>query len=159
MNRFYELKNLAIGKPTVQSSTYHQAVSWSTGYDLVSSYANDGDERCRESGRYRLSSTKNFANSYWRVDLQRSAVVLNVTIKNRDDANGAWISPFDVRVGYNATNGGRSNPICVAGAVFSSNGEVKNFTCPETEGRYVSIHLSRAQYLQLCEVQVYGIYL
>ena len=150
VNRFFELKNVAVGKPTDQSTT--------NGF-LRSSYANDGNTKCRDRGFYRLSSTSLDSNTYWRIDLQRSAVVLNVTVKNRDDKHGNLINPFDIRVGYTKANGGLSNPICVSGARLSSTGEMKNFTCPETEGRYVSIHISRRGYLQLCEVEVYGIYI
>ena len=134
-------------------------MSWTSGYYLSSNYANDGEERRTASGRYRLCSTRNFVNPYWRVDLQRPAVVINVTIKNRDDANRAWVSPFDIRVGNTVANDSLSNPICVSDTRLSSTGEMKNFTCPEIEGQYFSIHLTRAQYLQLCEVHVYGIYL
>ena len=150
MNRFFELKNVAVGKPAEQSTTIHH---------FQSSYANDGNKKCREHRSYRLSSTNLDSNTYWRIDLQRSAVVLNVTVKNRDDSHGDRINPFDIRVGYTTANGGLSNPVCVSGARLSSTGEMKNFTCPETEGRYVSIHISRREYLQLCEVEVYGIYI
>ena len=150
MNRFFELTNVAVGKPTDQSTTSHP---------YHSRYASDGNKNCMEHGSFILSSTLLDSNTYWRVDLQHSAVIFKVAIKNRDDGHGGMINPFDIRVGYTTTNGGLSNPICVSGATLSSTGEMKNFTCPETEGRYVSIHISRRQYLQLCEAEVYGIYL
>ena len=148
VNRFYELRNIAVGKATDQSSTL-----------LRSSYANNGNINCREQGFLRWSSTFYDLNPYWTVDLNRIAVVLYVTVTNRNDGQGWRINPLDIRVGNTTANGGLSNSVCVSGATLSSTGETKNFTCPETEGRYVSIHLSRKQYLQLCEVEVYGIYL
>ena len=144
MNRFYELRNIAVEKPTHASSTRS---------NHLSNLANDGNANC-----WKFFSTHKRWNSFWRVDLQRSAVVLNVTVSNRDDSNGKRINPFYIHVGDTTTNGGRDNPICVAGATLQQ-GEMKNFTCPETVGQYVSIHLYRLEYLELCEVEVYGIYL
>ena len=143
MNRFYELRNIAVGKVTDQSSTYGS---------FFSSYANDGIENSLSVTRYDL-------NPYWRVDLNRTAVVLYVIVSNRGDGVARWINPFDIRVGHTTINGGVSNPLCVAGATLPPKGGIKNFTCPETEGRYASIHLPRKQYLRLFEVEVYGIYL
>ena len=157
MNRFYEMRNLAVNKPTTQSNTYKGP--WSGWRDLSSSFANDGERRCKISGNRIFTSTVNKDNPFWRVDLEQSAVVLNVAVQNNDEGYGKAINPFDIRVGYTETNGGISNPLCVAGATLPDEGGMKNFTCPETEGRYVSIHLSRKQNLQLCEVEVYGIYL
>ena len=159
MHRFYELRNIAVQKPTSQSSTANG--QWTYNMALSPSYANDGDKRCRNSNSnapYIFSCTNKEENPFWRVDLEHSAVVLNVTVKNDDKWGGAFINPFDIRVGYTETNGGISNPFCVADAKLPANGET-NFTCPETEGRYVSIHLPRKQHLVLCEVEVYGIYL
>ena len=150
VNRFYELRNIAVGKATEQSSTLTF---------FRSSYANNGNINCIEQGKLRWSSTNHDLNPYWEVDLNRIAVVLYVTVTNRNDGEGWRINPFDIRVGNTTANGGLNNSICVSGATLSRTGEMKNFTCPETEGRYVSIHLSRKQYLQLCEVEVYGIYL
>ena len=163
MNRFYELRNIALGKVASQSTTYiRKWWEWIfyQSHQCSPQYGNDGDFQCRSSSyRSSYSSTTYEANPYWKVDLQSSAVVLIVSIKNRDDNNGYLINPFDIRVGNTAANGGRNNPICVQGARITQAGVRKNFTCPETEGRYVSIHLARTQYLQLCEVEVYGIYL
>ena len=156
MNRFYELKNIAFNKPTEQFSTCEGP--WTGWRPLSSSYANDGDKRCKDSGTRIHTCTPRNVNTFWKVDLEHTAVVLNVTVKN-DDENGNKINPFDIRVGNMDTNGGRNNPLCVAGATLPDEGGMKNFTCPETEGRYVSIHLSRNENLILCEVEVYGIYL
>ena len=160
VNRFYELRNIAIGKATFQSSVYYHHIFLLGNYYYASNFANDGDVKCLTFfNQVKFASTLRQANPYWRVDLESSAVVLNVSVKNRDDKNGNLISPFDIRVGNTVTNGYRDNPLCVTGATLKGSGEMKNFTCPENEGRYVSIHLTRTQYLQLCEVEVYGIYL
>ena len=157
MNRFYELKNIAVNKPTEQLTT--AKASWTGGKALSSSYANDGDKRCKDSIGTRIhASTSSVVNPFWKVDLKHTAVVLNVTVQNTNDVYGIRINPFDIRVGNMDTNGGISNPLCVAGATLPDEGGMKNFTCPETEGRYVSIHLSRKENLMLCEVEVYGIY-
>jgi len=154
VNRFYELKNIAFNKPTEQLTTCKGL--WTGWRPLSSSYANDGDKRCTDSIGTRIHAcTTHVLNPFWKVDLEHTAVVLNVTVKN----NNNRINPFDIRVGNMDTNGGRNNALCVAGATLPDEGGMKNFTCPETEGRYVSIHLSRKENLILCEVEVYGIYL
>ena len=160
MNRFYELRNIAVGKPTHRSTRLQTGGSWGVPLHIYYSfYANDGDSNCRTAdSKAKFFSSNYESNPFWRVDLQRSAVVLNVTVRNRDDSNGKRINPFYIYVGDTTTNGGRDNPVCAAGATLQQ-GEMKNFTCPETVGRYVSIQIYRKDYLQLCEVEVYGIYL
>lgn len=157
MNRFYELKNIAVGKTTIASSTnfYYQFIVFKTNY--YSRYANDGSRACSNGlGAVRHFSSIMETNPYWQVDLDRVAVVLNVTVAKFDtDRN---INPFDIRVGNNRGGESRKNALCVKNAALGD-GEIKNFTCPETEGKYVSVHLERMQQLKICEVEVYGIYL
>ena len=69
------------------------------------------------------------------------------------------INPFEIHVGDDISNGGINNSPCVTLATLLS-GQMKEFVCPAgMEGRYVSVHLKRSEYLQLCEVEIYGVLL
>ena len=144
VNRFFELKNIALKKPVV-----------STIYHLPGSLAVDGIISC---------SNSNYFQSHWkdypwlRVDLERRAVVLNITVKSHYEHE---LNPFKIRVGDHSECW--HNPQC-GGDVSVPKNAFKNFTCPEQEGRYVSIHARKSherssRRIILCEVQIYGIYL
>ena len=146
MNRFFELKNIALGKESRQKRTHG-------GH--VAKYANDGDESCGTS-----SQTDDKHKTYWMVDLGKKAVVLNVTVKatKESDENG---SRFTIKVGDSTENFGHNNPDCVTSQNMPYQ-VMQNFTCiEENVGRYVTIYqfAQEDRRLKLCEVQVYGIYL
>ena len=161
VNRFFELRNIAVGKLAVGSSTcnYYLDDRKIVYFLFRISFANDGDFSCyNPTDLFKYFSTFYETNPYWMVDLEKPAVVLNVTVQSLGGGYTSWINPFDIRVGNEAANGGSDNPICFFGATLAD-GEKKNFTCPESEGRYVSINLPRKEQLLLCEVEVYGIFL
>ena len=143
VNRFYELKNIAKSQPTEVSiilSGWH------------GSYAVDGDISCQKM-TYTYGS-----HAWWSVDLGQKAVVFNVAVLS---AYNEYLNPFDIHIGDN-TNA-FLNTICMTAASVPRS-QMKNFTCPELEGRFVSIGLKSAnpetvRHLLLCEVEVYGIYL
>ena len=67
--------NLALGKPTTQSSNRHENDAWK---------AVDGSR----SGNNKLamcSETKSAAGSWWKVDLGAVYVIRHVVITNRED--------------------------------------------------------------------------
>ena len=87
----------------------------------------------------------------------RTALVLKVAVKSGSTWGQTKINPFDIRVGDDGKDGGRGNPYC-ANEVTLPEGVMVDFTCPRfTYGRFVSILLNRIEYLQVCEVEVYGI--
>jgi len=146
VNRFYELKDIALGKASSLSNKHgnHHA-----------SYANNGDESCTPQA---ISGHKQ--TNKWMVDLGRKAVVLNVTVKSTR-AGSEHASHFTIHVGDNNANHGDQNPHCVTNVPLPYN-SMKNFTClQENEGRYVTIrqHSRHNTYFRLCYVKVYGIYL
>ena len=65
------------------------------------------------------------------------------------------INPFNIAVGNDGSNGSVNNPKCVdSGSVLS--GEIKRFDCPTVmQGRYVTVYITRAVYLQVFELEVY----
>eukprot|EP00112_Aurelia_sp_Birch-Aquarium-sp1_P012224 Seg257.3 transcript_id=Seg257.3/GoldUCD/mRNA.D3Y31 product=Fucolectin-3 protein_id=Seg257.3/GoldUCD/D3Y31 len=147
-------QNLALSRTASQSSTYHQ---WS-GFAHVASLANNGD-RDGDSYKDKCAITEYRKNPWWRVDLGGRARVFRVTIQGGTNWKVNAINPFEIHVGDDNSNGGINNRPCVSSATLLS-GQMKAFICPTgMKGRYVSIHLKRREYLQLCEVEVYGVLL
>ncbi|CAI9620750.1 unnamed protein product [Staurois parvus] len=103
------------------------------------------------------SSTNNDASAWWRVDLHEPHRISQVTITNRGDCCGEWINGGLLLIGNSLQNNGNNNPMCVEISGMSS-GSTKTFQCDGMLGQYVNIILpNKSQYLQLCEVQVFGI--
>ncbi|XP_063055658.1 fucolectin-like [Engraulis encrasicolus] len=102
------------------------------------------------------SHTDRQLKPWWRVDLLKRYKITSVVITNRDGyaerLNGA-----EIRIGNNLVDNGTRNPLC---AVISSipAGDLETFQCKNgMEGRYVTVVIpGRAEYLTLCEVEVYG---
>lgn len=120
-----------------------------------STYANDGNK----SGDHSVCAiTTQTPSPWWLVDLGDVAIIERIAVKSGSTWKTQIINPFDIRVGNDNRNGGINNPFCAASVTLPA-GEMKTFTCPTTMmGRYVSIHINRNDYLQLCEVEVYGLY-
>ncbi|KAL2079106.1 hypothetical protein ACEWY4_024850 [Coilia grayii] len=94
-------------------------------------------------------------NSWWRVDLLQKYKVFSVIITNRVDAVPHRLNGAEIRIGNSLENNGINNPRC---AVISSipAGASYTFLCHGMEGRYVTVVIpGRAEYLTLCEVEVY----
>lgn len=153
-NSFLEMRNLALKKPSSQSST---ETAWGSG-NHDSSLANNGDSDGDLPSK--CSMTSRTENPWWQVDLSKRANVFTVAIRstNSDDYLDC-INPFDIRVGDNDNNGGISNSLCVSSATLTP-GERKILKCPAgMQGRFVSVHLKKEEQLILCEVEVYGVLL
>ena len=105
--------------------------------------------------------TKLESTSPWLlVDLLAQYHILYVRIKNRNTVKSLTRSqPFDVRVGNSNQNGGISNDFCVDQGSIPTVDTIKRFDCPQgTRGRYISFHTPPNQsYLELCELEAYGI--
>ena len=83
------LGNLALGKPTQQSTTFSSISE--------SSNAVDGFKITIYNGH--CAHTKVEKNAWWQVDLGRKEIVTSVRVTNRGDCCGERLSKFDVRVG------------------------------------------------------------
>ena len=146
MLEFLSVSNVALNKPVSMSSVYNS--------DTVASNAVDGSLSTNYAA---CALTKKDPTSPWLlVDLLFEYRVLYVRIKNREQ----WRSqPFDVRVGNNNQNGGILNSFCVEQGSITIPSAIKRFDCPQgTRGRYISFHAPPNQsYLDLCELEVYGV--
>ncbi|XP_060134163.1 uncharacterized protein LOC118089697 [Zootoca vivipara] len=93
---------------------------------------------------------------WWHVDLGEQFAISAVVVKNRGDCCGKRLQGAEIRVGDSVADRGKSNHLC--GTITDTSlGSVSTLYCNWLKGRYVSIHIpGRAEYLTLCEVEVYG---
>ncbi|XP_019636942.1 PREDICTED: uncharacterized protein LOC109479413 isoform X2 [Branchiostoma belcheri] len=136
--------NLALGKPTAQSSTEHGGVA---------KRAVDGNT----DGDYHRGScthTNNQGRPWWRVDLGRSQAIDTVVVFNRQDCCQGRLNNFRVHVGDSPTV--TSNPQCGGNHGVTSGRQKITVDCTGRSGRYVGISLPTYEILTLCEVRVYG---
>ncbi|XP_028402414.1 uncharacterized protein LOC114525354, partial [Dendronephthya gigantea] len=139
-------KNLALGKPAGQRSTYKQGVA---------SKAVDG----KRNGNYYegfCSHTLRSTQPWWMLDFGKKERVEAVYVSNRADCCWWRLSGFEIRVGDKKNIA--ENPQC--GTKHSlKRGETREILCrPPLEGRFISISMvqrSRGTFLTLCEVAVY----
>jgi hypothetical protein len=146
-------RNLAPGKAATQSSNY-------PGVSSGPALAVDGNT----DGQFfdgSVTATNLDTNAWWQVDLGVSAAVNSVVIWNRTDCCGSRLSDYWVFVSdtpFLTTD----TPATLQnrGGTFAS-----HQTAPPnpyaviaagTQGRYVRVQLTGANYLSLAEVQVFG---
>ena len=100
------------------------------------------------------------ANSWWRVDLLRAQNVNSVRVFNRADCCGYRLTQFEVLVGNKQTMSENSIGSTKCGGTTATysipEGQNREIACDGLVGRYVFIVQRRADYLTLCEVQVFG---
>lgn len=150
--------DLAIGKPATQSSTYNDPPQLP-----VASLAVDGNT---DGAYYNGSVTHTDYNyaAWWQVDLQSSKAVGSVVVWDRVDCcserlNDYWVfisdTPFQpqdlpgalqIRAG---TWSSHQTTIPTPSTTISTGGNVT--------GRYVRVQLNGQNYLNLAEVQVFGV--
>ncbi|XP_029769268.1 fucolectin-5-like [Terrapene carolina triunguis] len=146
-------RNLALGRPATQSSTY---VDNDGNGKAVAGKAVDG----KRDGKWvqdSCSHTQLDTESWWNVDLGSRQSVSAVIVKNREDeCCGERIRGAQIRVGDSLADHGKHNPIC--GTITdTAPGSLNTICCNGLEGRYVTVTIpGRAEYLTLCEVEVYG---
>ncbi|XP_034615489.1 uncharacterized protein LOC117871842 [Trachemys scripta elegans] len=144
-------RNLALGRPATQSSTY---VDNDRTGNAVAGKAVDG----KRDGKWvqgSCSHTQFDTEPWWTVDLGSRQSVSAVIVKNREDeCCGERIRGAQIRVGDSLADHGKQNPIC--GTITDTRpGSVSTICCYGLEGRYVTIVIpGRAEYLTLCEVEV-----
>eukprot|EP00794_Sanderia_malayensis_P017948 gene17948-19738_t len=136
------VENLAVGKPSKQSSTYGS---------FGAHRANDGNELRLE--QY-TSLTEGNSDPWWNVDLTRQALVTGIIVIVIVDT-----SPIDIRAGKSGLNNGLNNPHCAQGVTIKGDDSHKYLCPPNTIARYVTIQLLTHANFRLCEVKVYGIYI
>ncbi|XP_070767437.1 fucolectin-1 [Enoplosus armatus] len=138
-------ENLALQGKASQSSLHSTGIAYN---------AIDGN-RASNWAQGSCTHTSNDFNPWWRLDLGKTHKVFSINITNYRNyplrINGA-----EIRIGDSLENEGNNNPRC---AVISSitGGFTSSFQCNGMDGRYVNIVVpGRAEYLTLCEVEVYG---
>ncbi|MBN3289178.1 PXN1 protein, partial [Polypterus senegalus] len=137
--------NIATGGLAEQSSQY--------AHGGAPDLAIDG-KRNTESSNRSCSHTEITYPSWWRVNLKAVYAISTVVVYNRQDCCDIRLLGAEVRVG--ATPDVSDHLLCgTIEAVYP--GSVHTICCNEMKGQYVSVVLpNRADYLSLCEVEVYG---
>jgi len=138
IRRSLAIENVALGKPTSQSGT----LGWSSGAYLASRAVDGNTDGKMHSGS--CTHTLQSQPVWWEVDLQDIYRVDTVKIFNRIDCCGARLNGVKVRVGDN-----ECGSIAIPGAASS-------VSCDQKEGSTVTIYHGRREFLQLCEVEVFG---
>jgi hypothetical protein len=129
--------NLALGKPTTQSTTTH---------DGVPSRAVDGNTNGNWGGGS-VTHTDNLGQQWWQVDLQSAQAIGTVKLYNRTDCCTERLSNFRLRISADGQGWQDfSHPGVAAPEVsFAVN----------LNARYVRVELSGTNPLSLAEVEVY----
>jgi F5/8 type C domain len=150
----FGLLDLALNKPTVQSSTFAPGFS-------DASKAADGNT----DGNYfdgSLSTTNDDANAWWEVDLGASATVSSIVVWNRTDGSQSRLSDYWVFVSDTPFASTDTPATLQSRAGTFSNHQTtqpnpsSTITLTNAQGRYVRVQLSGTNYLSLAEVQVFG---
>ncbi|CAH1783521.1 unnamed protein product [Owenia fusiformis] len=142
-------ENIALNKPTSQSSTYI------TGHASAESYkAVDGsDDRDWYHGS--CTHTQNDVNAWWMVDLEGEYLVQSVRLVNNMNTVPARLANFKIEVSKDKITW----ELCAhhGSTLNSVNMDWQLFDCPALMiGRYVRVQLQGTNYLILCEVEVNG---
>uniref|UniRef100_A0A7N6BYC5 Fucolectin tachylectin-4 pentraxin-1 domain-containing protein n=1 Tax=Anabas testudineus TaxID=64144 RepID=A0A7N6BYC5_ANATE len=138
-------ENLALQGKATQSSLYGIGIPY---------YAIDGNRNGNWDQASCIHTKKDFT-PWWRLDLRKTHKVFSVNITNIDSCSER-LNGAEIRIGNSLDNNGNNNPRC---AVISSihAGFTQSFQCNGMDGRYVNVVIpGRAEYLTLCEVEVYG---
>jgi len=146
--------NMALGKNTIQSST------WQNPAYSAASHAVDGnkDPYYYDSS---CSHTDAVAPSWWAVDLGLTVQVDHVTITNRYDCCAARLQNFTI--GITNVSPWTSSPVlspsttCNYSTAYPPAGTPTDILCnPYSQpGRYLFVYIPRAEYLTICELEVY----
>ncbi|XP_049439313.1 fucolectin-7-like [Epinephelus fuscoguttatus] len=139
-------ENLALQGKATQSSLYSTGIAYLAIDGNRAGYWNQGS----------CTHTKADFNPWWRLDLGKTHKVFTVNVTNTVDSVPQRLNGAEIRIGDSLENNGNNNPRC---AVISSipGGFTHTFQCNGMNGRYINVVIpGRAEYLTLCEVEVYG---
>ncbi|XP_026546725.1 fucolectin-4-like, partial [Notechis scutatus] len=144
----YGADNLALGKPTSQSSDYI--------YESLGSPDKAVDGDCNGTWRHGSCAHTSLERNPWLlVDLGEPHKIYVVVLKNREDCCGERLYGAEVHLGDSLDDHGRANPLC--GIILNTSlGSITTIYCNGQEGRYISIHLPGEGYLTVCEVEAYS---
>ena len=147
-------ENLALGKTAQQSSELAVAV------DLSAANAVDGNTNGNFAAGS-LSHTDFDSEPWWEVDLGSNYSLTEVRVFNREDCCSDSLSAFYVLVSDTPIAAGDVDAVRavpgVSGYFVAGTGGRPSAVAVNRSGRYVRVQLTRAEYLQLAEVQVLGV--
>jgi hypothetical protein len=147
------LRNLALGRPATQSSTYPSTAN------PTADKAVDGNTN-GDSSALSISHTNNDNQARWEVDLGSVATIQNLSLWNRTDCCSTRLSNFYVFVSdvpFTATDVSVQSQPGVSTYIFSGAAGTLTQMPINRTGRYVRVQLSGLGYLTLAEVQVWGV--
>ncbi|WP_206682548.1 galactose-binding domain-containing protein, partial [Croceivirga lutea] len=136
--------NIALNKPTVQSST---------DFDGPSSRAVDGNTLGNYFTQNSVTHTGREANPWWRVDLGDTYDISDIEVFNRTDCCSGRLQGAKLYVGNSKSND--PNDFTEV-ATLTGSGNLQNFNNLDVSGRYVMVRHVRQEFLSLAEVQVFG---
>ncbi|MEM6630146.1 MAG: PKD domain-containing protein [Bacteroidota bacterium] len=144
--------NLALSKPTSQSSTYGNGVA---------GLAVDGATNGTSPWSADLQHTNNEAQPWWEVDLGAFSQIDQVNVYNRSDCCQDRLRDFYVLVSTSPFAAGASlndllNNSSISQTYFSGIAGLQESIPVNTTGRYVRIQLSGSGVLHMSEVEVMG---
>ncbi|MEH2464139.1 discoidin domain-containing protein [Nostoc sp.] len=144
------LKNLAKNKRASQSSTYQQS-NFNGPPNLAVDGNTEGDF-FSDGG----SHTQSEKNAWWEVDLGTNYSLDKIIIWNRtDNGMGARLSNFRVLIKDNSGRVTFERTYCRGGRYFNP---AMMIVLPKNiNGQYVRVMLNGTNYLQLAEVEVFGL--
>ncbi|XP_063307056.1 pentraxin fusion protein-like [Pelobates fuscus] len=131
------------------------------GYGIVtqsSGYGSGGAIRAIDGNydtnyhNHPCSHTNNDYEPWWKLDLRMRATIDLIVITNRQDCCAERLRGAQVKVGDSPDG---NNPVC--GTITDVSQARLAIPCKDVEGRYITVTIpGRAEYLTLCEVEVYG---
>ncbi|XP_074540319.1 uncharacterized protein LOC141801242 [Halichoeres trimaculatus] len=137
--------NLALKGKASQSTLFLEGMA---------SLANDGNNDSNRDHRS-CAHTKNEFAPWWRLDLITTHKVFTVKVTNRREYSSR-LNGAEIRIGDSLDNNGNNNPRCAVIENIPA-GATDEFKCNGMDGRFVNIVIpGRAEFLTLCEVEVYG---
>ena len=136
--------NIAYQKRTRQSSTFSTHKS---------SYAVDGNTKDRHTGAgNKFTTTQSNTGAWWEVDLGANYNISQINIHNVTDQFKSRLRNLNISVSETTFRNNND------GQAFATNvypNSVGNYQGNAT-GRYVRVFITRKDYLNLCEVEIFG---
>lgn len=143
---FSEPTNFALNKPALFSAPYDSGNFFPK---FQAKWAVDGKTK---NDDFNLCAISELSSSAWfRVDLQATAKVHEIKIIS----GSTELTKLDIRVGNSQQYS--ENPLCQQGLAIGQH-QTKTYSCNNLLGRYVSLHLQAYLYIQLCEIEVFGVF-
>jgi len=141
--------NLAIGRPTVQSSL---------NFGGLPERGVDGDNNPSWGGAT-CTHTDIQDNPWWAVDLGSFYYITTVVVHNREDCCSERLAGITAVASDQLLAEGDAFSTLTSSTPCASDGSadsVVTLHCEAAEGQYVYLYLPSNQYLTMCEVEVFG---